>query len=169
MVPAEGEGYKHLHIFRPSGRRFVDTPLWHIVIAVICPKIPPWEHQGLERRAYFIFGDILACAVTGAAAGWLAQAAIPGDWQPMIAMAVGMLLGFPVGVVGGILFTPLFGALEISLPAGLAGMMAGSVAGMLQAAAEVGPGTALWSGALVGLACLAYSYILQARLHGEVR
>ena len=123
----------------------------------------------MERRAYFIFGDVLACAVTGAAAGWLAHAAIPSDWHPVVGMAVGVLLGFLVGVAGGILFTPLFGALEISLPAGLAGMMAGSAVGMLQAGAEIGPGTALWSGALVGLSCLAYSYILQARLHGEVR
>ncbi len=125
--------------------------------------------SGLEHRAYFIFGDVLACAVTGAAAGWLAHAAIPGDWHPLIAMAAGMLLGFLVGAIGGVVFTPLFGALEISLPAGLAGMMAGSVVGMLQAAAEIGPETALWSGALTGLACLAYSYILQARMHGEVR
>ncbi len=123
----------------------------------------------MEHRLYFIFGDLLACAVTGAAAGWLAHAVIPGDWHPLIGMALGMLLGLPVGVVGGILLAPLFGDFEVSLPASLAAMVAGSVVGMLQGMAEIGAGTALWAGALAGLACLAYSYVLQARLHGEVK
>jgi uncharacterized membrane protein YeaQ/YmgE (transglycosylase-associated protein family) len=121
----------------------------------------------LERRLYFIFGDLLACAVTGAAAGWLVHAMIPGDWHPLIGMVLGMLLGLPVGVVGGILFAPLFGDFEVSLPASLAAMVAGSVVGMLQGMAEIGAATALWGGALAGLACLAYSYVLQARLRGE--
>ena len=123
----------------------------------------------MERRLYFIFGDLLACAVTGAAAGWIAHAFIPGDWHPLIGMALGMLLGLPVGVVGGILFAPLFGDFEVSLPANMAAMVAGSVVGMLQGMAEIDAGTALWAGALAGLACLAYSYVLQARLHGEAK
>ena len=123
----------------------------------------------MERRLYFIFGDLLACAATGAAAGWIAHAAIPGDWHPLIGMALGMLLGLPVGLVCGILFAPLFGDFEVSLPASLAAMVAGAVVGMMQGMAEIGPGTALWIGALAGLACLAYCYVQQARLHGEVR
>lgn len=123
----------------------------------------------MERRLYFVFGDLLACAATGAAAGWIAHAVIPGDWNPLIGMALGMLLGFPVGLIGGVLFGPLFGAFEISLPAGLAGMVAGSAAGMLQAMTGIDSATALWSGALAGLACLAYSYVLQAILRGEAR
>ena len=46
----------------------------------------------MERRPYFIFGDLLACAVTGAAAGWIAHAVIPGGWHPLIGMMLGMLL-----------------------------------------------------------------------------
>jgi uncharacterized membrane protein YeaQ/YmgE (transglycosylase-associated protein family) len=122
----------------------------------------------MERRLYFIFGDLLACAVTGAAAGWIAHAVIPGDWHPLIGMALGMLLGLPTGLVGGILFAPLFGDFEVSLPASMAAMVAGSVVGMLQGMTQIGAGAALWAGALAGLACLAYSYALQARLHGEV-
>lgn len=123
----------------------------------------------MERRAYFIFGDLLACAASGAAAGWITFAVVPGDWFAIIGMMLGMALGMPVGIIGGILFTPLFGSMEISLPAGLAGMMAGSVMGMLKGMAEIGSTTALWGGALVGLACLAFTYILQTRLHGEVK
>ncbi|MBE9555534.1 MAG: hypothetical protein IMF08_01650 [Proteobacteria bacterium] len=122
----------------------------------------------MERRLYFVFGDLLACAVTGAAAGWVVHAVIPGDWFALIGMALGMLLGMAVGAVGGILFAPLFGNLEISLPATLAGMMAGSLVGMLRGMAGIDSVAALWVGALAGLACLAYSYVLQARLHGEV-
>lgn len=123
----------------------------------------------MEHRLYFIFGDLLACAVTGAAAGWLVYAVIPGGWHPLLGMMLGMLLGLPAGVVGGILFAPLFGDFEVSLPASLAGMVAGSAVGMLQGMAEIGAATALWVGTLAGLACLAYSYVLQARLHGEAR
>lgn len=122
----------------------------------------------MERRVYFVLGDLVACAATGAAAGWAAHAAIPGDWFALAGMALGMLLGMLVGVVGGILFTPLFGSMEISLPATLAGMLAGSLAGMLHGMTEAGPATALWVGALVGLLCLGFTYILQARLYGEV-
>lgn len=123
----------------------------------------------MENRAYFIFGDLLACTVTGAAAGWIAHAVVPGDWFALVGMALGMLSGMLVGVIGGIFFTPLFGAMEISLPAVLTGILAGSVMGMLTGMAEIGPATALWGGALVGLLCLAFTYFLQARLHGEVK
>ncbi|MCK4868022.1 MAG: hypothetical protein KAT39_08220 [Alphaproteobacteria bacterium] len=103
--------------------------------------------------------------MTGAIAGWLVHAVVPGDWHPLIGMAPGMLLGMIVGVVGGLLFGPLFGDLETTLPAMLSGMVAGSFVGMLQ----VGAAAALWGGALAGLACLAYTYVWQARLHGKVK
>jgi len=123
----------------------------------------------LERRPYFIFGDLLACTVTGAAAGWLIYAIIPVGWHLLIGMALGMVLGMLVGTVGGLLFAPLFGDLEVTLPVGLAGMMAGSATSMLRGSLEFGSGTALWVGALAGLACLAYCYFLQSRLHGEAK
>ena len=123
----------------------------------------------MERRPYFIFGDLLACIVTGAAAGWVTYAVIPGDWHPLIGMALGMVLGMLVGMVGGLLFAPLFGDMEVSLPASLGGMVAGSANSMLRGMMEFGPGGALWIGALAGLACLAFTYVLQARLHGVVK
>ena len=123
----------------------------------------------MERRLYFVFGDLLASAVTGAAAGWIIYAVIPGGWHALIGMALGMVLGMLVGTVCGLLFAPLFGDLEIALPVGLGGMVAGSAISMLRGMAEFGPGTALWAGALAGLACLAYTYVLQARLHGEAK
>jgi hypothetical protein len=120
----------------------------------------------MERRPYFVFGDIAACAVTGAAAGWLSHVAVPHGWFPLFAMVAGMVPGILVGVVGGALFSPLFGALEVALPTGLAGMAAGGLVAMLPDLVG-GPATALWAGALVGLICLSLVYLLQSRLHGE--
>lgn len=122
----------------------------------------------MERRAYFILGDLLACAATGAAAGWAAHAVVPGGWYALAGMALGMFIGFLVGLFGGVLFTPFFGSLEIAMPTGLAGMVAGSGVGMFGGMAGVDAATALWIGALAGLACLAFTYILQARMQGEV-
>jgi hypothetical protein len=123
----------------------------------------------LERRPYFIFGDLLACSVTGAAAGWLVYAVIPGSWHPLVGMALGMLLGLPIGLVGGFIFAPLFGDLEATLPANLSAMVAGMATGMLVGMVDIGAGAAGGGGALAGLACMAYTYALQAWLHGEVR
>jgi hypothetical protein len=119
----------------------------------------------MENRPYFVFGDIAACAVTGAAAAWLSHFAIPHSWFPLLAMAPGMVLGMLVGVVGGALFSPLFGALEVALPTGLAGTVAGGLVAMMPDAG--GPVTVLWIGAVAGLTCLAIVYLLQSRLHGE--
>ncbi len=123
----------------------------------------------MERRVYFIFGDLLACGVTGAAAAWLVWFAVPAGWIFPAGMALGMAIGMFVGLVVGILFTPLFGDFEVSLPASLSGMVAGMAGGMLPGLTTAGAGTALWVGAAVGVVCLAYSYALQARLHGEVK
>ncbi len=116
----------------------------------------------MERRIYFIAGDVLACVLCGAAAGWLAAAAIPADWAMLAGMVTGMLIGMAVGTVGGILFSPFFGAMEVMLPASLSGM----VAGLAGAMTVPGIGS-LGIGALAGLACLAVTYVLQSRLCGE--
>ena len=123
----------------------------------------------MERRLYFVFGDLLASVVTGGAAGWITYVVIPGGWHSLIAMMLAMVLGMLVGTVGGLLFAPLFGDLEVALPVGLGGMVAGSATSMLRGMVEFGPAMALWVGALAGLACLAYTYVLQARLHGEAK
>lgn len=119
----------------------------------------------VERRLYFIFGDMLACAATGAAAAWIVYAAVPMDWQAFWGMIVGMALGMLAGAIGGAIFMPLFGAFEVSLPTGLAGMLAGGIVGM--PGARLSPETAILTGAGIGLLCLAYVYLLQAMLTRE--
>jgi hypothetical protein len=122
----------------------------------------------MEKRLYFILGDLLACALAGAAGGWLAHVAVPGDLSSFFGMFIGMFLGMVAGMLAGFLLIPLFGAMEIMLPAALAGMVGGMVVAMQQAMAGVGPQEATLNGALTGAACLVFTYILQARLGGEV-
>lgn len=120
----------------------------------------------MEKRPYFVFGDIAACAVAGAAAAWLTYIAVPGGWFPLLAMMAGMALGMVAGFVAGTLFSPLFGAFEIALPTALSGMLAGGIVGMRPGLVD-GPAAALWVGALIGLVCLAFVYLMQSRLRGE--
>ena len=126
---------------------------------------------------YFLVGDLLTCTAAGAAAGWLAHAVIPTDWFMALGMVVGMVLGMLASFLVGVLFTPLFGSLEVMLPASLSGMVAGMGASMAHTSTEAAgmsvlalSGTqAMMGGALAGLGCLVYTYLLQALLAGKVK
>ncbi|MBL6932217.1 MAG: hypothetical protein ISR45_04655 [Rhodospirillales bacterium] len=122
----------------------------------------------METRVYFILGDLAACVLAGAAGGWLAHAGVPGDMSSFFAMFIGMFLGMVSGMICGFLLAPFFGAMEVMLPATLAGMIGGMVVAMQNAMAGVSPDDATWMGGAAGVACLAVTYFLQARLHGEV-
>ena len=111
---------------------------------------------------------MLACTSLGAAAGWLTYAVLPQNWWFGVAMVLGMFLGMVVGALGGFLFSPFFGAMEIALPTALAGMMAGMAGGMQAVMPEMEVGEALRMGAGIGILCLAFTYLLQSRLNGEV-
>ena len=123
----------------------------------------------MERRLYFVLGDLASNAGVGAlvalAAGLLAGETWPG-WLAMVAgMAAGTLLALPAMTV----LSALFGAMELMLPVMLTAMLAGMAGGM-QAAA--GPSTAAalaGSGALVGVAVLAVTYGCNARIHARHR
>jgi hypothetical protein len=121
----------------------------------------------MERRVYFIFGDLLACVVAGALSGWLTQLAVPGDWYVLAGMFVGMAMGMAVGMLTGILLSPFFGAFEVMLPASLSGMLAGMIVGMVYTMGDNSPADATISGAQLGLVCLVFTYVMQAKLQGE--
>jgi len=120
----------------------------------------------MERRLYFILGDLVAATACGAAGGWLAGLAVAGDWFVLFGVGVGMALGMLAGMIGGVLFAPFFGALEVMLPASLAGMMGGMAAGMLKAIAGIGVDQTLVVGAVAGLLAFAFTYLMQSRLRG---
>ena len=112
----------------------------------------------MERRGFFIFGDVLACTTAGAAAGWLSWLAVPADWITPFWIGIGLILGMALGMIAGmtcgLLFMPFFGALEI-------------VGSMLHPLPGVGAAEALSGGAVIGITCLTYTYALQARIGGD--
>jgi hypothetical protein len=112
----------------------------------------------MEKRLYFVLGDLLVSTVAGATAGVTAHAVIPASWQPLAAVPLGFLLGVAASSVVALLFMPLFGAFEVILPALLTGMIAGSAASFTERPAIVGPA--------IGVAVLVWVYFLTERESG---
>jgi len=85
----------------------------------------------VERRLYFVVGDLVACVGSGALAGWGGDALVTPSWNPLLAMLAGMTLGMLLTLmVDFACFLPLFGSLEVMLPSMLSGMLAGMATGM---------------------------------------
>ena len=122
----------------------------------------------VERRPYFVFGDVLSCAVIGAIAALAATASVAEWWNMIVGMLVGMTVGMVVALlVGFALFVGLFGAMEVMLPTMLTGMLAGMAFGMVETMRPLGSGAEAGVGALIGCAVLALTYLANARLSGR--
>ncbi|MBL4888388.1 MAG: hypothetical protein JKX97_00030 [Candidatus Lindowbacteria bacterium] len=120
----------------------------------------------MERRLYFVFGDVLACALAGGGAGLLAFYALPDDWLAVFGMLGGMGLGMIAGMLIGLLLSPFFGAMEVMIPAALAGMVSGMWVGMMHTTISLSD--AIGTGSGIGVLCLAFTYVRHVRLHGTV-
>lgn len=105
----------------------------------------------MEKRLYFIFGDVLSDGVVSILAGLAAASLIGTGWPMLIGMLVGMVIGMLVSLLGPFVFSPLFGAHEIMLPTMLSGMAAGMVLGMAATLQSFGAATIVGIGALIGL------------------
>ena len=122
----------------------------------------------VERRPYFVFGDVLSCAVIGAIAALAATASVAEWWSMIVGMLVGMTVGMVVALLAGFaLFVGLFGAMEVMLPTMLTGMLAGMAFGMVETMRPLGSGAEAGVGALIGCAVLALTYLANARLSGR--
>ena len=117
----------------------------------------------MERRIYFVMGDLLCNAAGGALAG-VVVALAAGSWPPLPGMAAGMLLGGAAAMLIAPLGGLLFGMLELMLPMMVSGMAAGMLAAMWASAGTLQAGAAAARGALVGLLVLAATYLLNAYL-----
>ena len=138
----------------------------------------------MERRPYFVLGDLLSCTVTGAAAALVVARLVSPAWSPWLAMPVGMVLGMLVALPVSLIFVVPFGFMEVLLPGMLVGMLAGMWAGMevsmevavessmnlpsfvpflpsLAAPANLHGATA---GALIGVGVMILVYAMNARL-----
>jgi hypothetical protein len=119
----------------------------------------------MERRLYFVLGDLIACASTGATAALASALAIGSGWSAVLGVVVGMVIGMALALVLGLtIFLVLFGSLEVMLPAALSGILAGMWVGMAEPVAAIGTLQAATVGALTGLGVLIFTYGLNAYL-----
>jgi hypothetical protein len=123
----------------------------------------------MRGRAAYVLGDLLTNGAGGALAGLTCAGLVETSWPGPVAMLAGMALGMIVVLPLQLLASLFLGAFEVMLPLMLTGMAAGMAVAM---AAAMQPLTALagiqW-GALIGLACLAFTYLVDAALRGEAR
>lgn len=121
----------------------------------------------LEKRAYFIVGDILSVIVAGVVVAFLCLALIPSDWNMFFAMFVGMALGMAVSLLTcASVFVRYFGAMEVMVPTMLTGMLVGMVISMALTMTEVSYSCAVTWGIVIGLFTLVGTYILNVYLSG---
>lgn len=123
----------------------------------------------MERRPYFVLGDLLVNVLVGALAASAARGLASIGWHPLVAMLAGMVAGMLVAVPVTVGFMPLFGAFEVMLPGMFTGMFAGMAAGMIQAMHGLTPGDAVVLGSAVGVLSLGWVYFLTARAGTERR
>ena len=121
----------------------------------------------MERRIYFLAGDTLSNAVTGAAAARLATAIIDPSWSMPAGMFAGMLAGMGLGLLLLPVFVGLFGAMEVMLPVMLTAMLSGMVFGMAGAMQAPAVMTLLLGGGTIGILVLLLTYAVDAVLHGR--
>ena len=120
-------------------------------------------------RPYFLIGDLLTTGLTGGLTGLVCIAATGVGWPMPLAMLWGMVLGMtlsmPIATAMGI----WFGAFELMLPSMLGGMIGGMVVAMREAAGGMSWTDALLVGALWSWAALAFTYVANFALRGEVK
>ena len=85
----------------------------------------------MEKRLYFIVGDLLANAFVATAAAAFTAWLIGGAWGMLPGMLAGMLLGMAVALPLTLaLLFPVLGVMEVMAPCMLSGMLGGMWGGM---------------------------------------
>jgi hypothetical protein len=121
----------------------------------------------LERRFYFLAGDVLSNAIMGMATAWLAIVIVDPSWQMLAAMLAGMAAGMALSLIMMPLFVGLFGAMEVMLPVMLTAMLAGMVFGMAEAMYALTALEVLLGGGLLGILILLLTYAADAGMHSR--
>jgi hypothetical protein len=123
----------------------------------------------MERRPFFVLGDLFANALTGVVVAWATSAVVGPGWNMFVGMWVAMFLGMALGMILSFAaFVWFFGAMEVMLPVMFTGMAAGMVVGMgipMGAFADSGL-TAV--GASTGVGVFVFTYVVDAVLGGKV-
>ena len=122
----------------------------------------------MDKRLYFVLGDLAANVVTGAVVGWLCWLIVDHGWNMWLTMFVMMGFGMLVALIAFFPFSYFFGAMEVMVPTMLTGMVSGMVVSMRAAMHHTDAGTALFLGAVCGLACIVAVWVLNNNVRGEV-
>jgi hypothetical protein len=113
----------------------------------------------MEKRPYFVIGDLLANAfiatVSVALTAWL----LGGAWGMVPGMLLGMIIALPLSLIP---VAPFFGAMEILTPCMLSGMLGGMWGGMWPLAGV----TIFYWGVGTGCAVIVVIYTLNAVMSG---
>ncbi len=122
----------------------------------------------MEKRLYFIFGDVLSNAAIGGLAGLGAAGLVSAGWHMLIGMGMGMIAGMGVSFLALVIFCPFFGAMEVMLPTMLTGMLSGMALGMAATMQTLYLSQAAGIGAMIGIGAMLVVFMFNAKLQGEV-
>lgn len=117
--------------------------------------------------ARFIVGDFLSVLAIGAIVGALCVVGVAPGWSVLPTMAVGMVGGMALGFAWSPLVCICLGAHEAMIPAMLTGMVTGMIVAMRAANGILAASDGAFLGAAIGIACLLFTYAMNAWLRGE--
>ncbi len=120
------------------------------------------EEKAVEKRPYFVMGDLIANLSAGALVGAIAVQSMGPSWNMWISMCVGMVAGMLLSMLVAFPAMALFGAMEVMLPVMLTGMVAGMVVSMMAAMDSLPIARGVVWGAVCGVLTLAACYLANA-------
>ena len=121
----------------------------------------------MDHRWYFVVGDVLANAFSGALVGLVAVMMVRVGWNMYLAMMLMMVVGMVLSLPLALTFGHWFGAMEVMVPVMQTGMMSGMVVGMWQAMAPLSVIQGLTVGSVTGLVMLGLLWLANSALRGE--
>lgn len=119
----------------------------------------------MEKRFYFVLGDLVTSVVAAIATTGLAVWLIGGAFGMVPGMLVGMLLGMVVALFLTLLISPLLGLMEVLT----LGMLSGMIGGMWGGMWPLSGGEIVRWGAGTGVAVFVVIYLLNAAMTGPQR
>jgi hypothetical protein len=120
----------------------------------------------MEKRPYFLIGDLLANALVATVAVAFTAWLIGGTWGTVPGMLAGMVLGMAIALPLILaLLLPLLGVMEVIAPCMLSGMVGGMWGGMWPL---VGAGIFRW-GLGTGVAVFVIVYAISTGMSGPQR
>ena len=117
----------------------------------------------METRLYFLVGDALANAGSGAVVALVSTALFGDAWPLAVGMIAGMLVGGIVAVPLAMVASVCFGAFEVMLPVMTTGMFVGMMTSMEQASSDA----TIARGAGLGLGVLVVTYVFNTYLRAK--